>query len=123
MKHLKTYESFSINEEEGVLGGVKKFFTGHESSGAKDEAKDKFMTALEEAEKELMADPDEYPQAKKWEKTKESLIKQAEEDNFKGGLRVQSSYTGGTYVIYKTGVTGFQALAGGASHRTGNPLG
>ena len=122
MKHLKTFEGFSINEEE-ILSGVKKFFTGHESSAAKDEAKDKFMIALEEAEKELMADPDEYPQAERWEKTKESLIKKAEEDNFKGGLRVQSSYDGGTYVIYKRGVSGFQALASGASHRTGNPLG
>ena len=123
MKHLKTFESFSINEEEDILGGVKKFFTGHESSDAKGEAKNKFMVALTEAEKELMANPDEYPQAKKWEKSKEDLIKQAEEDNFKGGLRVQSSRTGGIYVIYKSGVTGFQALASGASNRTVNPLG
>jgi hypothetical protein len=55
--------------------------------------------------------------------SKEDLIKQAEEDNFKGGLRVQSSRTGGIYVIYKSGVTGFQALASGASNRTVNPLG
>jgi hypothetical protein len=123
MKHLKTFESFSINEEEDILGGVKKFFTGHESSDAKGEAKNKFMVALKEAEKELMANPDEYPQAKKWEKSKEDLIKQAEEDNFKGGLRVQSSRTGGTYVIYKTGVTGFQSLVSGSSNRTANPLG
>jgi len=123
MKHLKTFESFSINEEEEILGGVKKFFTGHESSAAKGEAKNKFMAALEEAEKELMANPDDYPQAENWEKTKQSLIKQAEEDNFNGGLRVQSSRSGGVYVIYKTGVTGFQALASGASHRTANPLG
>jgi hypothetical protein len=123
MKHLKTFESFSINEEEDILGGVKKFFTGHESSDAKGEAKNKFMVALEEAEKELMAEPDEYPQAKKWEKSKEDLIKQAEEDNFKGGLRVQSSRTGGTYVIYKSGVTGFQSLVSGSSNRTANPLG
>jgi len=123
MKHLKTFESFSINEEEEILGGVKKFFTGHESSAAKDEAKDKFMVALEEAEKELMTEPDEYPQSKNWEASKKSLIEKAEEDNFKGGLRVQSSRSGGIYVIYKTGVTGFQALASGASHRTANPLG
>ena len=123
MRHLKTFESFSINEEEDILGGVKKFFTGHESSDAKGEAKNKFMVALEEAEKELMAEPDEYPQAKKWEKSKEDLIKQAEEDNFKGGLRVQSSRTGGTYVIYKSGVTGFQSLVSGSSNRTANPLG
>jgi len=123
MKHLKTFESFSINEEEDILGGVKKFFTGHESSDAKGEAKNKFMVALKEAEKELMANPDEYPQAKKWEKSKEDLIKQAEEDNFKGGLRVQSSRTGGIYVIYKSGVTGFQSLVSGSSNRTANPLG
>lgn len=123
MKHLKTFESFSINEEEEILGGVKKFFTGHESSAAKEEAKEKFMAALDEAEKELKADPDDYPQSKNWEASKKSLIEKAKENNFNGGLRVQRSATGGMYIIYKDGVTGFQSLASGASHRVANPLG
>jgi hypothetical protein len=38
MKHLKTFENFSVLE-----GKFKKFFTGHSSSEEKDQAKSKFF--------------------------------------------------------------------------------
>jgi hypothetical protein len=123
MKHIKKFENFSINEEEGILGGAKKFFTGHESSSEKEEARKKFMNDLAEAEDKLKSDPDEYPQSRKWEENKKDLIKKAEEDNFNGGLKTQSSRSGGMYIIYKEGTTGFKSLVSGSSHRTANPLG
>lgn len=124
MKHLKKFESFAINEEEGLIGGVKKFFTGHESSEAKKEAKDKFMISLSEAESELKSNPSDYPQSDNWEPVKQKLIKQAEENNFNGSLKTQqSSRNGGLYIIYKDGSTGMKNLASGASSRTANPLG
>jgi hypothetical protein len=114
LKHLKSFELFDVvNEEEGKF---REFFTGHASKEAKEKAKLKFMKALEDAEKELMEDPEDYAQSKNWEEVKQKLIKQAKEDNFKGGLRVQR---GGRdpriFIVYDKGVTGFQKLAIGAS--------
>lgn len=117
MKNLKTFESFSINEEEGI----RKFFTGHDSSEDRDKAMiDKttalnynfqvFHKALYEAEAEVEKDPKNYVF------NKESLVKKAKEDNYKGGLRIQR---GGRdpriYVVYDKGVTGFQDIDGAAS--------
>lgn len=114
LKHLKSFESFgTVNEEEGKF---REFFTGHASKEAKEQSKAKFMNAIEDAEKALMKNPEDYAQSKNWEVAKEKLMKQAEEDNFKGGLRVQR---GGrdprVFIVYDEGVTGFQKLATGAA--------
>lgn len=107
MKHLKTFESFSINEEEGI----RKFFTGHDSSEDRDKAMMDFHKALDEAEAEVEKDPENYVF------NRESLERKAKEDNYKGGLRIQR---GGRdprmYVVYDAGVTGFQKIAAGASN-------
>lgn len=113
LKHLKSFESFAINEEEGVF---KKFFTGHASSEEKEAAKQKFMDALESAEAALKKDPEDYAQSKNWESAKEKLMSQAKDNNYKGGLRVQR---GGrdprVYIVYDEGVSGFQKMAGSAA--------
>ena len=111
LKHLKSFESFAtINEEEE--GVFKKFFTGHASSEEKEEAKQKFMDAITSAEADLKKNPEDYAQSKNWEVTKEKLMKQAEANKYKGGLRVQR---GGrdprVFIIYDEGVSGFQKLA------------
>ena len=50
MKHLKTFESYSINEEEGILGNIRKKFTGHESSDDKASAEKRINDRLAELE-------------------------------------------------------------------------
>lgn len=110
LKHLKSFESFgTVNEEEGKF---REFFTGHASKEAKEQSKAKFMTALEDAEKALMKNPEDYAQSKNWDVAKEKLMKQAESNNYKGGLRVQR---GGrdprVFIVYDEGVSGFQKLA------------
>lgn len=110
MKHLKTFESFSINEEEVI----RKFFTGHDSSEDRDKSMMDFHKALDEAEAEVSKDPENYVF------NRESLEKKAKEDNYKGGIRVQR---GGRdpriYVVYDKVATGFEALAGSASRARG----
>lgn len=107
MKHLKTFESFSINEEEGI----RKFFTGHDSSEAKDKAMMDFQKALDEAEAKVSKYPEKYVFNRKF------LEKKAKENNYKGGLRIQRG--GGRdpriYIVYDKGSTGFQNLVGSSS--------
>lgn len=115
LKHLKPFDSFStINEEEE--GSFRKFFTGHSSEKDKEESKKKFMTALNSAETELEKNPDDYAQSKNWESAKSKLMKKAEDNNYKGGLRVQR---GGRdtryYIVYDEGTSGFQKMASASS--------
>jgi len=111
LKHLKSFESFALvnEEEEGVF---KKFFTGHASSEEKEAAKQKFMDAINSAESDLKKNPEDYAQSKNWEVAKEKLMKQAEDNKYKGGLRVQR---GGrdtrVFIVYDEGVSGFQKMA------------
>lgn len=107
MKHLKTFESFSINEEEGV----RKFFTGHDSSDERDQSMMDFHKALDEAEEKVSENPEGYVF------DRPSLEKKAKEDNYKGGLRIQRGGRDKSrmYVVYDKGVTGFEDIAGSAS--------
>ena len=123
MKHIKTFESFSVNEEASILSGAKKFLTGHESKEARESAESKFMTALKKAEDGLMANPKNYAQSEDWDRNKKFILDKAKGDNFKGGLRVQKSRSGKLMIVYDSGVTGLQQLAAGAASRTSNPLG
>jgi hypothetical protein len=107
MRYIKTFESFSVNEEEGSF---RKFFTGHESSEARDKAMMDFMKALDEAEARVSEDPSDYVF------NREFIENKAKEDNYKGGIRVQRG--GGRdkrfYVVYDPGATGFEDLASAA---------
>lgn len=107
MKHLKTFETHSINEEEGL----KKFFTGYDSKEEKESAKQEFYKALEEAKAKVSEDPNKYSFNEK------ALIKKAESDNFKGGLRIQKGgRSNKVYVVYDKGVTGFDKVASGGGN-------
>lgn len=111
MKHLKTFESFSINEEENRF---RKFLTGHESKESRDKAMVDFHKALDEAEEKVSKDPEAYVF------NRESLEKKAKENNYKGGLRIQRGGRDSkrVYVVYDDGITGFQDLASGAGGET-----
>lgn len=110
MKHLKTFESYSINEEEGI----RKFFTGHSSKKDAEKAKEDFYKALDEAEEKYNEFPDKYVFNRK------SLEKKAASNKYRGGLRIQ---IGGrdksrAYVVYDEGTTGFQDITGGSGGLT-----
>lgn len=117
MKYLKTFESFSpINEEEE---GLRKFFTGHEGKEERDQALRDFDKALEEAEETVNKDPEKYVF------NKEALKKKAEENNYKGGLRIQRGGRDKSriYVVYDEGASGFEQLASAAGGHRRETLG
>lgn len=107
MKHIKTFENYSLNEEEGL----RKFFTGHDSSEDRDKAMIEFTKALDKAEADVKKNPELYVF------NRESLLKAAAENNYLGGLRTQ---VGGRdrsryYVVYDAKSTGWHALASSAA--------
>jgi hypothetical protein len=108
MKYLKTFETYSpINEEEE---GIRKFFTGHDSSEDRDGAMLDFHKALDQAEAHIKKAPEKFAY------NREALEAKAKANNYKGGIRIQR---GGrdknrVYVVYDGGTSGFQALAASA---------
>jgi hypothetical protein len=113
MKHLRKFESFSVNEEEGSF---RKFFTGHSDKTEKFGSMKTFLTDLDKFEK-MAANDDNIVF------NKEKLIQQAKENNYKGHLEERDSRSGGTYIIYVTGASDFDKIAGAAANRRDNPLG
>lgn len=106
MKHLKTFENFSINEEEGI----RKFFTGHDSAADRDKAMRDFYKALDEAEAKVNEDPEKY------NFDRETIEARAKENNYRGGIRIQRGgrNTNILYVVYDAKASGFEQLASAA---------
>lgn len=109
MKYLKTFENYSINEEE-LFDKAKKFFTGHESKEAKEKAKSDFIKALDEAEELVSENPEGYVF------NRANLEKKAKDNKYRGGLRIQRGGrdTSRVYIVYDEGATGFEQLSSGA---------
>ena len=108
MKYLKTFESHSINEEEG---SIRKFFTGHADKAEEVGSMKTFLTELEAFEKEAETDD-------RMVFNKEALKAKAKENGFKGHLKeIQSQSDGKWYVTYIVGHSDIQKLAKGAAHR------
>ena len=107
MKYLKTFENYSINEEEE---GIRKFLTGFDSREDRDKAMMDFHKALAEAEEKVSQNPSEYVF------NKSHIEEQARENNYKGGIRIQRG--GGRdkrfFVVYDAKATGFEELASAA---------
>lgn len=121
MRNIVSYENYNEEVNEGMF---RKFFTGHESSEERDEKMMEVMAAIQAAEDLVMANPSDYAQANNWERTKQMLMKQAAENNYKGGIDIRPSAASGLlYVTYKEGISGLQALAGSVAFRRDNPLG
>lgn len=121
MRNIVSYESYNEEVNEGMF---RKFFTGHESSEERDEKMMEVMAAIQAAEDLIMANPSDYAQSNNWERTKQMLMNQAAENNYKGGIDIRPSASNGLlYVTYKEGISGLQALAGSVAFRRDNPLG
>jgi len=111
MRHLKNFNQYSINEEEGKFA---KFFRGHES----DEERN---TKMINFQKEL----DSYEQKAKEDLNivfnRQFLEKQAKENNYKGHLEERrSAATGKTHIFYVVGKSEFQKIASLAANRRDN---
>jgi hypothetical protein len=116
MKHLKTFESFSINEEEGFFGDIyakgKKFVTGHESDEAKEAAKEAFFTELDKMQQENQGNSN-------FVLNRSVVEKDAKENDYKGQIDARrSARDGKIYVMYVKGVTGLEDVA-----KTATPTG
>lgn len=113
MKHLKTFESFSVNEEEGKF---RKFFTGHEDKDAKEATKESFYSQLDKFESEAQEDDNMVF-------NRANLEKRAKDNNFKGKLVARESASDNrVYVIYELGHTGLEELGAVAANKRNNPL-
>jgi hypothetical protein len=121
MRNIVSYENYNEEVNEGMF---RKFFTGHESAEERDEKMMEVMAAIQAAEDLVMANPSDYAQSNNWERTKQMLMNQAAENNYKGGIDIRPSASNGLlYVTYKEGISGLQALAGSVAFRRDNPLG
>ena len=112
MKHLRKFESFSVNEEESSF---RKFFTGHSDKAEEVGTMKTFLTDLEKYEKLAAEDQDVVF-------NKEKLKKQAKDNGYKGRLESRESRSGGTYIVYINGTSEFQKIAGAAASKRDNPL-
>lgn len=113
MKHLKTFESYSVNEEEGKFAS---FFTGHGSKDEKNSKIAEFQKQLDAFEAEADSDEDVVF-------NRANLEKQAKENNYKGKLEKRNSARDHKdYVIYVAGRSGLEAAASAAAGKVANPL-
>ena len=110
MKHIKTFESFSINEEEGIWGDVKSW-VGIEADAEVSKRETNFLTKLAEIEEQVTS----RKLGTNIVFSKNKLIKQAKENSYRGTLEIVPSITGNNVVVYKTEHTGLQKLASGST--------
>lgn len=113
MKHLRTFESFSLNEEEGKF---RKFFTGHDDKASKEATKESFYAELDKFEKEAQEDDNMVF-------NRAYIEKRAKDNNYKGKLVARESASDNrVYVIYELGRTGLEDLGAIAANKRDNPL-
>ena len=109
MKHIKTFENFSINEEEGL-----RDFLGLEDKAVIKEREDKFLADLAEIEEEVTSGK----LGTNIVFEKDALIKKAKANKYRGKLEVAGSRTGNNVVKYVEGKTGLEDIA-----KTATPTG
>jgi hypothetical protein len=129
MNHLKTFESFVASNEGHLDEGLMKFLTGYDSKAEKNAAEAKFLKFLDDAEKEVKADPEKFADSvvKNWDVQKAFILGKASANKFLGGITVSQSKDGpnkGKYfVVYKEGMTGWEGIASSAKPGIGRTLG
>jgi hypothetical protein len=137
MKNLMTYESFisgsDYSSHDTLDEGIMKFLTGYDSKKEKTAAIAKFEKALEDAEKEVKANPEKFADSvvKNWDVQKAFILGKASANKYLGGVTVEMSKGdedknpnyGKYFVIYKEGVTGFEGIASAAKPGIGATLG
>ena len=108
--------------EEGLgdmVKGVKRFATGYGSKEEKEERMNKFYNELDRIESEFEENPENFFFSD-WDSKKESLIAQAEENNFLGDIE-QIGKTD-KYVRYRKGRKGFEKMATGFNQAQGETI-
>ena len=108
MEHLKTFESFNIDE--GIVAGAKKFVTGHGSKADKQKAKADFDKELDKIKVEVNKNPESFVF------NTAKLKKDAKSNNYKGKLQKQKGgrKANKTYVVYKPGKSGLEEVGSAA---------
>jgi hypothetical protein len=108
--------------EEGLgdmVRGVKRFATGYGSKEEREERMNKFFEELDRIEDEFNESPENFFFSN-WEAKKESLIKQAEENNFLGDI--EQIGTKDRFVRYKPGRKGFEKMTTGYGQAQGETI-
>jgi hypothetical protein len=108
--------------EEGLgdmVKGVKRFATGYGSKEEREERMTKFYDELDRIESEFEENPENFFFSN-WDAKRESLIKQAEENNFLGDIE-QIGETD-KYVRYRKGRKGFENMATGYNQAQGETI-
>ena len=108
--------------EEGLgdmVKGVKRFATGYGSKEEREERMNKFYEELDRIEDEFEESPENFFFSN-WNTKRESLIKQAEENNFLGDIE-QIGKTD-KYVRYRPGRKGFEKMATGFNQAQGETI-
>lgn len=108
--------------EEGLgdmVRGVKRFATGYGSKEEREERMNKFYAELDRIEAEFEENPENFFFSN-WDTKRESLINQAEENNFLGDIE-QIGKTD-KYVRYRPGRKGFEKMATGFNQAQGETI-
>jgi hypothetical protein len=108
--------------EEGLgdmVRGVKRFATGYGSKEEREERMNRFYEELDRIEAEFEESPENFFFSN-WESKRESLIKQAEENNFLGDIE-QIGKTD-KFVRYRPGRKGFEKMATGFNQAQGETI-
>jgi len=108
--------------EEGLadmVKGVKRFATGYGSKEEKEDRMNKFYDELDRIEAEFEENPENFFFSN-WDAKRESLIQQAEENNFLGDI--EQIGTKDKFVRYRPGRKGFEKMASGYTQAQGETI-
>ena len=108
--------------EEGLgdmVKGVKRFATGYGSKEEKEQRIEEFYNELDRIEQEFNESPENFFFSN-WEKKKEQLIRQAEENNFLG--HIDQIGKKDKFVRYIPGKRGFEKMATGYNQAQGETI-
>lgn len=108
--------------EEGLgdmVKGVKRFATGYGSKEEREDRMNKFYDELDRIEAEFEESPENFFFSN-WDAKRESLIQQAEENNFLGDI--EQIGTKDKFVRYRPGRKGFEKMASGYTQAQGETI-
>jgi hypothetical protein len=108
--------------EEGLgdmVKGVKRFATGYGSKDEREDRMNKFYDELDRIEAEFEENPENFFFSD-WDAKRESLIRQAEENNFLGDIEQIGKKD--KYVRYVKGKKGFEKMATGYNKAQGETI-
>ena len=115
MKHLKTFESYDINEWVG-----QRFITGH-GPGEKEEAKQRIASEIDSAIQEYEENPRDFVEYDE-DELRTSLLDQAKDNGYRGSVVVRQSpndsrsqYAGYNFIVYDQKTSPLQDIGSAAA--------